>query len=80
MIKYSSYDKWGFLAKAYEALKPYEQYWLWDNDYKRKYEYIKEAATTNTRYTSGTLEYLCSIAGFLLKTSDRIFKTSFTTV
>lgn len=80
MIKYSSYDKWGFLAKAYEALKPNEQYWLWDNDYKRKYEYIKEAATTDTRYTSGTLDYLCSIAGFLLKTSDRIFKTSFTTV
>ncbi len=80
MIKYSSYDKWGFLSKAYEALKPNEQYWLTDNDYKRKYEYIKEAATTDVRYTSGTLNYVCDIAKFMLKVSDRIFKTSFYTV
>jgi hypothetical protein len=80
MIKYSSYDKRGFIAKAYEALKPNEQYWLTDNDYKRKYEYLKEVSTTDTRYTSGTLDYLCSVASFLLKTSDIIFKTQFTTV
>lgn len=80
MIKYSCYNKRGFIDKAYEALKPNEAYWLMDNDFKRKYEYIKEAATTDTRYTSGTIDYLCSIAGFLLKASDQIFKTSYTKV
>ena len=78
MIKYSSYDKWGFLKEAYEALKPNEEFWLFDGMYDRYYEYVKEASTTNVRYTSGTLDYICSCAKILLKASDRIFKTNYT--
>ena len=77
MIKYSSYDKWGFIKKTYDALKPNEWYWLMDNDYKRKYEYIKEAATTDVCYTSGTIAHMCADCKFMLEASDRIFKTSY---
>ena len=77
MIKYNSYDKWGFIKKAYDALKPNEWYWLMDNDYKRKYEHIKEAVTTDVCYTSGTIGNMCADCKFMLEASDRIFKTSY---
>lgn len=31
------------IEKAYKVLKPNEKRWLMDSDYRRKYEYVKEA-------------------------------------
>lgn len=70
------YNKpWRVIIGAYTILKDNEWYWLTDNDYKRKYNYLKEASTTDTRYSSGTVDYFANIALFMVKVSNRIFKT-----
>ena len=72
------YNKpWRRIIGAYTILKDNEAYWLMDNDYKRKYAYLKEASTMNTRYSSGTVDYLSGIAVFMVKANNQIFKTQY---
>lgn len=61
------------IRNAYEILKVNEDYWLFDNDYKRKYSYIKEFVTTESVYTNETVEYIADIADFMLNVHNRIF-------
>ena len=64
---------WKVIKEAYITLKKHEDYWLFDNDYKRKYEYIREAATTETNFTNRTVESIATIAEFMLEANSRIF-------
>lgn len=67
-------NNWKVIKDAYEVLKADEWRWKFDNDYRRKYEYVKEAATENQSYTSGTVEYIADCALFLLEVYKRIHK------
>lgn len=67
-------NNWKIIKEAYEVLKQNEWRWVTDNDYRRKYEYIKEAATTDEQYTEGTIEYIADCALFLLEAHKRIYK------
>ena len=73
MIQFNRYDKWGFLKEAYNVLKQNEQFWLNNPFTMKQYEYIKEAVTTDTVYTSGTLDYICDGAKYLLEVHDKKF-------
>ena len=61
------------INKAYAFLKPNERYWLMDNDYRRKYEYVKEAVEEKPNYTADTWEYIAIRAAFLIQVHNRIF-------
>lgn len=67
-------NNWKVIKEAYEVLKKNEWRWISDNDYRRKYEYVKEAATGNEDYTEGTLVYIADCALFLLAVHNRIYK------
>ena len=62
------------IQQAYDALKPNESYWLLDNDYKRKYQYICECVEIRPPYGPQTIEYIADIARFMLTVNSRIFK------
>lgn len=62
------------IKEAYEALKPNEWRWKFDNDYRRKYEYVKEAATAPSSITRESLEYVADCALFLMEAHKRICK------
>ena len=64
---------WGAIIWAYIVLKENEGYWLFDKDYKHKYEIIKEAAESKANYTNDTVEYMASIANFMVEANARIF-------
>ena len=66
-------DDWKIIKDAYEVLKQYESYWMMDNDYRRKYEYVKEVETENYSYTCDTVTYIADCALFLLDECKRIF-------
>lgn len=70
MIQFNRYNKWGFLEEAYAVLKQNEQFWLGNPFTTKQYEHIKEAVTTDTNYTSGTLDYICDGAKYLLEIHD----------
>ena len=59
------------IIAAYELLKKNESYWLFDNDYRTKYQYIKEVATTDTPHTRYSLEYIADIADYMLEVNKR---------
>lgn len=61
------------IAAAYEVLKKNRDYWTFDNDYRTKFRYIEEVATTNAVHSQYSLEYICDIADFMLKANKRIF-------
>ena len=73
MRNLSNRDEWKIIKDAYRELKPHESYWMMDNDYRRKYEYVKEAATENQSYTRDTVTYITDRALFLLDACKRIF-------
>ena len=62
------------IQQAYDALKPNEAYWIMDNDYKRKYQYICEYVEVHPSYTPATFLYIAEIARFMLTVNSRIFK------
>ena len=62
------------IHEAYAVLKPNEAYWISDNDYKRKYQYICECVETGPNYAAGTLDYIAACASVLLKAHSRFFK------
>ena len=53
-----SVDFEGIIEKAYSILKPHEEWWLADNDYRYKYRYVKEAVEERPNYTKDTVEYI----------------------
>lgn len=61
------------IKEAYEVLKQNEWRWKVDNDYRRKYGYIKEAATASTPITHETLEYVADCAIFMMDVHKRIY-------
>lgn len=61
------------IKKAYEVLKPNEKRWLMDADYRRKYEYVREAVEENPNYTDETVEYIAIRAIFLVGAHNRIY-------
>lgn len=67
-------NNWKIIKEAYEVLKANEWCWMFDNDYRRKYEYVKEAATEEQHYTHGTVEYIADCALFLMDAHKRIYK------
>ena len=67
-------NNWKIIKEAYEVLKAHESRWMFDNDYRRKYEYVKEAATGDESYTAGTVEHIADCALFLLEAHKRIYK------
>lgn len=73
MRNLSKRDDWKIIKDAYEVLKQYESYWMMDNDYRCKYEYVKEVATENHSYTCDTVTYIADRALFLLDACKRIF-------
>ena len=62
------------ITTAYETLKANEAYWMFDNDYRTKYQYIKEVATTDVPHTRYSIEYIADIAEFMMEVNRRIFK------
>ena len=69
-----SVDFEGIIEKAYSILKPHEEWWLADNDYRYKYRYVKEAVEERPNYTKDTVEYIAIRAMFLVEAHNRIFK------
>lgn len=67
-------NNWKIIKEAYDVLKANEWRWKSDNDYRRKYEYVKEAATEEQRYTPATVEYIADCALFLMDAHKRIYK------
>ena len=65
-------NDWKIIKEAYEVLKKDEWRWTTDNDYRRKYQYVKEAATTEQDYTKDTVTYIADCALFLLDVRHRI--------
>ena len=74
MSNLSRRNPWDTIRSDYEVLKQHEDYWMMDNDYCRKYEYVREAATENAAYASGTAEYIAANAEFLMEAHRRIFE------
>ena len=66
------------IEKAYEVLKPNEKRWLMDADYRRKYEYVKEAIEETPNYTDETVEYIAIRARFLVDAHNRIYRDNVT--
>lgn len=64
---------WAVILWAYFTLRDHKDYWLFDNDYKRKFEILEEAANSKKDYTNDTVEYMVSIAEFMLEAHSRIF-------
>ena len=62
------------IKKAYNVLKPNEKRWLMDSDYRRKYEYVREAIEESPSYTDEALEYIAIRAKFLVRAHNRIFR------
>ena len=69
-----SVDFEGIIERAYSILKPHEEWWLADNDYRCKYRYVKEAVEERPNYTKDTVEYIAIRAMFLVEAHNRIFK------
>lgn len=67
-------NNWKIIKEAYEVLKEHESRWMFDNDYRRKCAYVKEAATEEQHYTRGTVEYIADCALFLLDVHKRIYQ------
>lgn len=65
---------WAAIIWAYLTLRDHKDYWLFDRDYKRKFEILEEAATNfNKDYTNDTVEYMASIAEYMFEAHSRIF-------
>ena len=77
MSNLSRRNPWDTIRSDYEVLKQHEDYWMMDNDY-RKYEYVREAATENVAYASGTVEYIAARAEYLMEAHRRIFERAHT--
>ena len=71
-------NNYTIIEKAYKVLKPNEKRWLMDADYRRKYEYVKEAVEENPNYTDGTIEYIAIRARFLINAHNRIYRDNVT--
>ena len=65
-------NNWKIINEAYDELKKNERHWKFDNDYRRKYEYVKEAATAPSSITRESIEYVADCALFLLEVNNRI--------
>ena len=74
MSNLSRRNPWETIRSDYAVLKQHEDYWMTDNDYCRKYEYVREAAMENVAYTFGTAEYIAANAEFLMEAHRRIFE------
>lgn len=47
-------------------------------DYRRKYEYVKEAVEESPNYTDETVEYIAIRARFLVDAHNRIYRDNVT--
>lgn len=61
------------ISRAYDVLKPNCKYWQLDNDYRRYYNYVREAVEKSPNYSDGVLEYIAVRALFLINAHNRIF-------
>ena len=61
------------IKDACAVLKKNEWRWKSDNDYRRKYEYVKEAATDAGSITRESIVYAADCALFLMEVHNRIY-------